>query len=107
MALPQTDYGLQGNVLIKDDGVACLSDFGLSVQVENDEGYSYLMSVIGGTPHCRAPEVIESEGSDGYVENQIQLTPQCDMFSYGCLAFEVGIPITLRVRPHLHVFLNR
>ena len=68
------------NILLDDDGHVCLTDFGLSTQIDPDSK----TSTFCGTPEYLAPEVITAVGHDKAV----------DWWSLGILLYEltVGIP---------------
>ncbi|KIJ68035.1 hypothetical protein HYDPIDRAFT_83129, partial [Hydnomerulius pinastri MD-312] len=77
-----------GNVLINDDGRACLADFGLSLVVQEFLDTSYLQSPVCGSMRYAAPELLIS------LEKSIPgslIYPQepADIYSFGCLVMEV------------------
>uniref|UniRef100_A0A7S4DZX4 non-specific serine/threonine protein kinase n=2 Tax=Lotharella globosa TaxID=91324 RepID=A0A7S4DZX4_9EUKA len=69
------------NILLDDDGHACLTDFGLSTQVDPCNGKA---TTFCGTPEYLAPEIITAVGHDKAV----------DWWSLGILLYELtcGIP---------------
>lgn len=94
------------NVLIDDDGSACLSDFGLSVMTADLCGLSYLSSRLGGAVHWAAPEIFpvsEDDGDGDDDEGKPQLSEHSDIYSYGCIMFEVSLGLmscqSLYLRP--------
>ncbi|PAV15950.1 TKL TKL-ccin kinase [Pyrrhoderma noxium] len=84
------------NVLINDRLQACISDFGLSVIIEDLRdvsdplGGAYPSSVLGGAVRWAAPELfsIDDVNSEPGVGGP-QLTASCDIYSMGCIALEV------------------
>lgn len=97
------------NVLIDDKGRACLTDFGLSSMVKMGEKFNYLRpcAKMPGAFRYSAPELItnqikdnEDEDGDGdedatnsfnhrEVKERDIPSPSSDMYSYGCIMFEV------------------
>ncbi|KZP21582.1 kinase-like protein [Athelia psychrophila] len=76
------------NVLIDDNGNACLTDFGMSM-VPLFAGTSYWSKTVGGAMRWRAPELIatlEIEDIEDYVPD---LTVKCDIYSFGSLVLHV------------------
>ncbi|KAF7972584.1 hypothetical protein HWV62_17724 [Athelia sp. TMB] len=79
------------NVLINDQGVACIIDFGLSViQVEFDATH-YLTSNVGGAMRYRAPELMPglSVETNELSTFKPKLTTACDIWSLGCVVLEI------------------
>ncbi|KAG9317971.1 kinase-like domain-containing protein [Chiua virens] len=74
------------NVLIKDNGKACLSDFGLSRIFMETTGSSYLTSTIRGSVRWAAPELFEVDE-----EQQEHVLPslQSDIYSFGSTMLQV------------------
>ena len=81
------------NVLIKDDGVACLCDFGLSVMTSEVYGLSFLSSKLGGAAHWAAPEIVLFGDSEEDVAQSPPLSFHSDIYSFGCIVVEVGFAI--------------
>lgn len=97
------------NVLIDDKGQACLTDFGLSSMVKMGEKFNYLRPYERqpGAFHYSAPELITShakvngdEDKDGdatsssnrrEVKERDMPSPSSDMYSYGCIMYEVSL----------------
>ena len=79
-----------GNILITDEGVAKLGDFGVSAQLTNS--ISKKISKIG-TPYWMSPEVISQKSYDG----------KCDIWSLGitCIELAEGEPPYSEVRTFL------
>lgn len=95
------------NVLIDDKGQACLTDFGLSSMVKMGEKFNYLRPCERqpGAFHYSAPELITSHAKvngdeDKYgdatsssnrreVKERDMPSPSSDMYSYGCIMYEV------------------
>ncbi|KAI5115754.1 hypothetical protein M0805_007958 [Coniferiporia weirii] len=67
------------NVLVGEDR-AYLSDFGSSVALYDVSGAS--SSNAGGNWRYKAPELLE-------VTNTVHITPETDVYAFGCLALEV------------------
>jgi serine/threonine protein kinase len=95
----------QLNVLIDEKGQACLVDFGLSSMVKMGEKFEYLRphEKQHGAFSWTAPELINFDGDgdgDGDVANSLNHkevtkrympSPSSDMYSYGCIMFEVSL----------------
>ncbi|KDQ52258.1 hypothetical protein JAAARDRAFT_210657 [Jaapia argillacea MUCL 33604] len=86
------------NVLIKDDGSAVLTDFGLSQFINAHLGRSYNSPTLAGSIHWLSPELaVRMGGSDD--ENDDDCSPivrtlASDCWAFGCTALEIatGIP---------------
>ncbi|KAL0059166.1 Rho guanine nucleotide exchange factor [Marasmius tenuissimus] len=79
---PEVQQVLKLNVLITPDLRACISDFGLSIVAESSLRFSNTSSAFsGGTTRYQAPEVVRFEVS--------KPTRESDVYSYGCVAYEV------------------
>ena len=79
-----------GNILLTDEGIAKLGDFGVSAQLTNS--ISKKISKIG-TPYWMSPEVISQKSYDG----------KCDIWSLGitCIELAEGEPPYSEVRTFL------
>lgn len=77
------------NILITDNGSACLCDFGLSSIAAEFQGTSYITSTLGGNVRWAAPELYHGieEGSVSTVNTH------SDVYSYGSVTLEVRIPV--------------
>ncbi len=81
----------QNNILVTDDGVACLCDFGLANILET-VGPTFATSVFAGSVRWMAPELVISS-----VDSQskpISHSFSTDVYSFGCVAYQVCIPVT-------------
>ncbi|KAF9227031.1 kinase-like protein [Gyrodon lividus] len=76
-----------GNVLIDNDGRACLTDFGLSLVIQEFSETSYLQSSVCGNLHYAAPELVnalaQSTGPLAYPKEP------ADIYSFGCIMMRV------------------
>ncbi|OAX32850.1 kinase-like protein, partial [Rhizopogon vinicolor AM-OR11-026] len=75
---------LQSNVLVRDNGRACLADFGLSTMLVEFAGTSYLTNTIRGHMRWAAAELFEEED-----EPHISLSLECDIYSFGSIILQV------------------
>jgi len=73
------------NVLITDQGTACLCDFGLSTLMIAFHGTSFYTSTVGGNARWAAPEIFCFTDS----ETPRSLTVQSDVYSFGCILLEI------------------
>ncbi|KZP23839.1 kinase-like protein [Athelia psychrophila] len=73
------------NILITDDGSACLCDFGLSSVAAEFQGTSYITSTIGGNWRWAAPELYNI-AEDGAVP---MVSTHSDSYSYGSVTLEI------------------
>lgn len=80
---------LQENVLIDDDGVACLADFGLSEIRQEVLGSGCLTSTIDGAARFRAPELMASVSMETVEDYHPVVTWRCDIYSFGSIALNV------------------
>ncbi|KZP15224.1 kinase-like protein [Athelia psychrophila] len=76
------------NVLVNDQGTACLIDFGLSVIQIEFEGTHYLTSNVGGATRYRAPELMPDLLLKDLTAFKPKLTFACDIWSLGCVVFQ-------------------
>ncbi|OAX32312.1 kinase-like protein [Rhizopogon vinicolor AM-OR11-026] len=72
------------NVLVRDDGRACLTDFGLSTMLVEFVGTSYPTDSIRGNMRWAAAELFEEED-----EPHISLSFECDIYSFGSIILQV------------------
>ena len=77
----------QSNILIDDEGKACLCDFGLSSIAAEFQGTSYLTSTIGGNVRWAAPELYRINEDDSIPT----VTTQSDIYSFGSVVLEVRL----------------
>ena len=82
----------QDNVLIDDQGTACLTDFGLSF-ISDFVGSSYLKSNICGVVSFADPTLVER----AYIsqDNVCYPTKSCDIYSFGGLMLHVRKSVLL------------
>jgi serine/threonine protein kinase len=78
---------LQHNVLISDDGVGQLCDFGL-VSLAETQGPTGLTttSPYGGTARYKAPELVPSRDNRDPKPNYAS-----DIYAFGCITYEVRL----------------
>ncbi|KAL0946368.1 hypothetical protein HGRIS_012599 [Hohenbuehelia grisea] len=69
------------NVLISEDGTACLSDFGSST-ILADQDSSYYTSCTHGNPRWSAPEIYRTDGLPA-------ITTYSDIYSFGSIMLQV------------------
>ncbi|KAI9572061.1 kinase-like protein [Boletus coccyginus] len=74
------------NVLVDDDGTACLTDFGLSL-IKDFVGTSYLKSSICGGVNFADPALVQ--GAYNSQDNVFYPTKPCDIYSFGGLMLHV------------------
>ncbi|KAF9222664.1 kinase-like protein [Gyrodon lividus] len=70
------------NVLVDDNGRACLTDFGLSLIIRDFVGTSYLKSSVCGAARYADPELVRQAHVEGSV---VYPTTPSDIFSFGGL----------------------
>ncbi|KZP30422.1 kinase-like protein [Athelia psychrophila] len=68
------------NILIDDQGKACITDFGLSILKAEFEGTHYMTSTVGGAFRYRAPELLPSDEKE-VINFKPVLTSACDVWS--------------------------
>lgn len=68
------------NILVNDEGIVKLADFGASRQVQELQGGMLMTMTMRGTPYFMAPEVFEERY--GYAS---------DIWSVGCVAIQVSL----------------
>ncbi|KAF9231206.1 kinase-like protein, partial [Melanogaster broomeanus] len=74
------------NVLVDDDGRACLTDFGLSLIIQDFVGTSYLKSGVCGAVRYADPELVHQVHSEGKIAHP---TIPSDIYSFGGLMLHV------------------
>jgi len=87
------------NVLITNEGKACLCDFGLSALMIAFHGTSFYTSTIGGNARWAAPEIYSITNN----EAAPSVTVQSDVYSFGCILLEVNPPTSYNYSPTLQV----
>ena len=85
---------LQANVLLTDEGRACLCDFGLSSMFLEFHDSTFYTSSIGGNARWAAPEIYRITAED--VDVVPSATTQSDVYSLGSIMLEVGRPRQIR-----------
>ncbi|KAF8839733.1 kinase-like protein, partial [Paxillus ammoniavirescens] len=92
----------QSNVLIDDNGRACISDFGLSTLLTKLGGSTYATSRhVEGTLRWTAPELLDLQVSEDE-ENPLHVnpTPRSDVFSFGRIMLQI---LTGKVPYHYYI----
>ncbi|KAG1726577.1 kinase-like protein, partial [Suillus lakei] len=74
------------NVLIYDNGRACIGGFGLSTIIPEFIGTSYSTSELRGNIRWAAAELFEVLEND---EEGISLSTECDIYSFGSITLQV------------------
>ncbi|KAN0073841.1 Protein kinase-like domain containing protein [Tylopilus felleus] len=87
------------NVLIKDNGKACLSDFGLSRLFMEATGSSYITSTVRGSIRWAAPELFEIDEEQQQEPIHVLPSPQSDIYSFGSTMLQV---LTSKVPYHYY-----
>jgi hypothetical protein len=64
------------NMMVRDDGIIKLTDFGIAAILEPDEKFTVTGSILGSPAHL-APETIEGKPAD----------PRSDLFSFGTILY--------------------
>lgn len=83
----------QSNVLIKDNGKACLSDFGLSRIFMEATGSSYLTSTLQGNVRWAAPELFDVGEEQQKEPVHVSPDPQSDIYSFGSTMLQVRVTL--------------
>jgi serine/threonine protein kinase len=81
---------IQENVLVDDEGNACIADFGLSVALD---GFSTgrTRSILGGTFRYLAPELMGSDNNeDNGDDDAVQRTTESDIYALACTCCQVS-----------------
>ena len=81
---------VQSNVLVQDNGRACLADFGLSTMVLGFTNPSYFTTSIKGNIRWAAAELFEVPDDDDEGDTAVSLSIECDVYSFGSIALQVG-----------------
>ncbi|KAF9222656.1 kinase-like protein [Gyrodon lividus] len=76
------------NVLVDDNGRACLTDFGLSLIIRDFVGTSYLKSSVCGAVRYADPELVRQANNEGNT-SVVYPTEPSDMYSFGSLMLHV------------------
>ena len=87
----------QSNILIDDEGKACLCDFGLSSIAADFQGTSFLTSTIGGNVRWAAPELYFTNEDD----STPTVTTHSDIYSFGSVMLEVYFILSHRLNLQL------
>ncbi|KAF8147146.1 kinase-like domain-containing protein, partial [Mycena galopus ATCC 62051] len=74
-----------GNILIDDNGHACLADFGLALAVESQALGTSSAGSTRGTLRWLSPEILDSSRK---AERQTSLTKR-DIYAFGCTILEI------------------
>lgn len=81
--------GQQSNILMRDDGQACICDFGRT-KLAGDEDYS---KTLIGSAYWLAPELINYNDSDS---QPLPVSFESDMWALGMVVIEVYVDDSLR-----------
>ncbi|KAJ7142511.1 kinase-like domain-containing protein [Mycena epipterygia] len=89
------------NILVSDEGNACLSDFGLATTISDADSTTGLFtssSNHGGSLRWFAPELIQPKS---FGCERFSRTPASDVYAYGCVCLELytGSPPFAHVTP--------
>ena len=80
-----------------DDGRAVLSDFGLSKVIDElAEPTGLTTSGHGGNVRWIAPELLFDQADEEGFGAKYSLTQKSDVWSFGCVAYEVRAAVSLR-----------
>lgn len=81
-----------GNVLINDDGTACLTDFGLShLKSNSEENMSFMTTTIGGAVRWQAMELVPPQNTNLYEKFLPDLTFKSDIYSIASVTLQVSL----------------
>ena len=78
-------------MLIKDNGKACLSDFGLSRIFVEATRSGYLTSSIRGSVRWAAPELFAVDEKEEEEPVLVAPTPESDIYSFGSTMLQVRV----------------
>ncbi|KAJ7689637.1 kinase-like domain-containing protein [Mycena rosella] len=70
------------NILVKDDGVCCLADFGIAVLAEMHVSWTISSNTTRGNVRWLAPELLDPE-------NKPKPSATTDIYSLGCTMYEI------------------
>jgi len=88
------------NVLIDDNGIACLTDFGLSSLPSVIHSKAMTTYIGVGTQPWTAPELFSVEEDEGETNKErIKPTRASDVYSWGCVCYEIFVG----KRPFWHI----
>jgi serine/threonine protein kinase len=71
------------NVLLKEDGTACITDFGLARDTMSDRRFTRPGQTLGSMPYM-SPEQVES----------LEVGPYTDVYALGCITYECFVGVT-------------
>ncbi|KZP30416.1 kinase-like protein [Athelia psychrophila] len=98
------------NILIDNQGKACITDFGLSILKAEFEGTHYMTSTAGGAIRYRAPELFPGPSNDPAVLNGFTpvLTPACDIWSLASVILQTltGVVPYHNIKDHYCVLIT-
>jgi serine/threonine protein kinase len=80
-------YSFKHNILVDDDGHACLCDFGLG-NIYESVGPAFVTSVFAGSMRWMAPELVLSN-NDPDIAQRLPRSTQTDVYSFGSVVFQV------------------
>jgi Protein tyrosine and serine/threonine kinase len=81
-------HGKQANILIDDEGHACLADFGLTTIIPDTiPGYSMTTMTNEGTLRWMAPELLSPEQ---FGLTKCILSEESDIYAFGMVVYEVN-----------------
>ncbi|KDQ10876.1 hypothetical protein BOTBODRAFT_177764 [Botryobasidium botryosum FD-172 SS1] len=89
------------NLLVKDNGEACLGDFGLSRFIQHVSTGVTTTTPNSGTPRWMAPELLFGSGGD-----LAPITKEGDVYALGCLALEAPSKLTTDEWPWYSIHNN-
>ncbi|KAF8415955.1 kinase-like domain-containing protein [Boletus edulis BED1] len=84
---------LQSNVLIRENGRACIADFGLSMLLTELGGSMFATSFHAqGTLHWTAPKLLDLKVPEDGMEEELQCVvpmTQSDVYSFGSIMLQI------------------